>query len=159
MPPLLARLTERKPEALDYLGVSYGLTPSLLRFWKRAGFIPLYIRQTTSELTGEHTCVMVRGLNTSTDDELQWLGEFAKGSSLRSFAASFSFLAHVLMCCLASTDFRRRFLSLLSFKFREFGSVTALSILEAVNAGLKKWDADPSRGKTPTTAEAFLLER
>lgn len=31
MPPLLQRLTERKPEALDYLGVSYGLTPQLLR--------------------------------------------------------------------------------------------------------------------------------
>lgn len=32
MPPLLQRLSERKPEHLDYLGVSYGLTPSLLRF-------------------------------------------------------------------------------------------------------------------------------
>ena len=31
MPPLLQRLTERKPESLDYLGVSYGLTPQLLR--------------------------------------------------------------------------------------------------------------------------------
>ena len=51
----------------------------VIRFWKRAGFVPLYLRQTQSELTGEHTCVMVRGLNTSTDDELQWLGEFAKG--------------------------------------------------------------------------------
>lgn len=79
MPPLLQRLTERKPETLDYLGVSYGLTPQLLRFWKRAGYVPLYVRQTQSELTGEHTCVMARGLNTSTDSELEWLGEFAKG--------------------------------------------------------------------------------
>ena len=31
MPPLLQRLNERKPETLDYLGVSYGLTPQLLR--------------------------------------------------------------------------------------------------------------------------------
>jgi N-acetyltransferase 10 len=31
MPPLLQRLSERKPESLDYLGVSYGLTPQLLR--------------------------------------------------------------------------------------------------------------------------------
>ncbi|EMD40168.1 hypothetical protein CERSUDRAFT_46607 [Gelatoporia subvermispora B] len=112
MPPLLQRLTERKPETLDYLGVSYGLTPQLLRFWKRAGYIPLYIRQTTSELTGEHTCVMVRGLNSSVESELEWLGEFAK-------------------------DFRRRFLSLLSFKFREFSSVMGLSVLEAANAGVK----------------------
>ncbi|PPQ91881.1 hypothetical protein CVT25_000756 [Psilocybe cyanescens] len=112
MPPLLQRLTERKPENLDYLGVSYGLTPQLLRFWKRAGYVPLYVRQTTSELTGEHTCVMVRGLNSSVESEMGWLHEFAK-------------------------DFRRRFLTLLSYKFREFGSVTSLSILEAANAGIK----------------------
>ena len=32
MPPLLQRLSERRPEALDYLGVSYGITPQLLRY-------------------------------------------------------------------------------------------------------------------------------
>ena len=49
------------------------------RFWKRAGYVPLYVRQTTSELTGEHTCVMVRGLNTSVESELEWLREFVRG--------------------------------------------------------------------------------
>lgn len=34
-------------------------------------------------------------------------------------------------------DFRKRFLSLLSFKFREFAGVTALSITEAANGGVK----------------------
>ncbi|KAF8265973.1 helicase-domain-containing protein [Lactarius quietus] len=34
MPPLLQCLTECKPENLDYLGVSYGLTSQLLQFWK-----------------------------------------------------------------------------------------------------------------------------
>jgi len=77
MPPLLQRLSERNPEMLHYLGVSYGLTSQLLRFWKKAGYVPLYLRQTTSELTGEHSCVMVRGLNSSPDG-LEWLGEFAK---------------------------------------------------------------------------------
>jgi N-acetyltransferase 10 len=101
MPPLLLRLTERKPENLDYLGVSYGLTSPLLRsvvwalylrigancisrFWKRAGYVPLYLRQTTSELTGEHTCVMVRGLNSSGEGELGWMGEFGKGAVSRT---------------------------------------------------------------------------
>lgn len=37
-------------------------------------------------------------------------------------------------------------MSLLSFKFREFGSVTALSVLEAANSGVKNLDAHPSRG-------------
>lgn len=79
MPPLLQLLTERKPEALDYLGVSYGLTSPLLRFWKRAGYVPLYLRQTTNEITGEHTCVMVRGVGEARGDNVEWLGEFAKG--------------------------------------------------------------------------------
>lgn len=37
LPPLLLKLNERTPEKLDYLGVSYGLTEGLLKFWKRAG--------------------------------------------------------------------------------------------------------------------------
>ncbi|TFK42880.1 GNAT acetyltransferase 2-domain-containing protein [Crucibulum laeve] len=132
MPPLLQRLTERKPENLDYLGVSYGLTPQLLRFWKRAGYVPLYIRQTQSELTGEHSCVMVRGLNSSTDSELEWLSEFAK-------------------------DFRKRFLSLLSFKFREFGSVTSLSVLEAANAGIKQSEDEKVKADLKSPELSILL--
>ncbi|KAF7978671.1 hypothetical protein HWV62_45204 [Athelia sp. TMB] len=137
MPPLLQRLSERKPESLDYLGVSYGLTPQLLRFWKRAGFMPLYMRQTASELTGEHTCVMVRGLNSSVGGEgMEWLGEFAR-------------------------DFRRRFLTLLSFKFREFGSVTALSVLEAAAAGIPadSGSADLSAAHLSTLLTPFDLKR
>jgi N-acetyltransferase 10 len=42
------------------------------------------------------------------------------------------------------TDFRRRFLTLLSYKFREFGSVTALSVLEAANVGVKSIDNSES---------------
>ena len=54
----------------------------MIRFWKRAGYVPLYLRQTTSELTGEHTCVMVRGLNNSVESEMGWLHEFTKGGFL-----------------------------------------------------------------------------
>ena len=44
LPPLLLKLNERRPENLDYLGVSFGLTESLLKFWKRSGFVPVYLR-------------------------------------------------------------------------------------------------------------------
>lgn len=33
LPPLLLKLSERRAEKLDYLGVSFGLTESLLKFW------------------------------------------------------------------------------------------------------------------------------
>lgn len=106
MPPLFSKLSERRPDNLDYVGVSYGLTQPLHRFWKRASFVPLYLRQTPNELTGEHTCVMIRPLG----EEKSWLGAFSR-------------------------DFHRRFLSLLSYQFREFPSVLALSIDESANMG------------------------
>ncbi|KAF8757943.1 RNA cytidine acetyltransferase 1 [Rhizoctonia solani] len=121
MPPLLQRLSQRKPEVLDYVGVSYGLSPQLLRFWKRAGYCPLYLRQTTSDLTGENTCVMVKNLGDVLEGEEHWIGAFAQ-------------------------DFRRRFLTLLSFQFREFGSASALSILEAIaNTEQKSGRAAPGK--------------
>ncbi|VUZ41498.1 unnamed protein product [Hymenolepis diminuta] len=46
LPPLLSRLSEREPEKLNYIGVSFGATPKLLRFWKKVGYLPVYLRQT-----------------------------------------------------------------------------------------------------------------
>ncbi|KAF2772117.1 DUF699-domain-containing protein [Teratosphaeria nubilosa] len=114
MPPLFARLSERKPYPLDYLGVSYGLTQPLHKFWKRAGYVPVYIRQTANDLTGEHTTVMLKTLETGSSDP-SWLGAYAK-------------------------DFHRRFLSLLSYEFRKFGSVQALAIDESANMGISLLD-------------------
>lgn len=111
MPPLFGKLSERRPDALDYLGVSYGLTASLHKFWKRSAFSPAYLRQTPNDLTGEHTCVMLRTLATGSND-VSWLGAFAR-------------------------DFHKRFLALLSYQFREFPSVLSLSICESANAGAK----------------------
>lgn len=79
MPPLLQRLSERQPEKLDYLGVAYGITPLLFKFWKRAGYVPLYLRQTQNDLTGEHTCVMLRGLNKNQSESEAWLKSFSVG--------------------------------------------------------------------------------
>lgn len=111
MPPLFARLPELKAPRLDYVGVSYGLTSQLHKFWKRANFVPVYLRQTPNDLTGEHTCIMLRSLETTSSDG-SWVAAFAK-------------------------DFQKRFLSLLSYQFRTFPSVTSLSIEESASAGSK----------------------
>ncbi|OOF97315.1 hypothetical protein ASPCADRAFT_206134 [Aspergillus carbonarius ITEM 5010] len=111
MPPLFGKLSERRPDALDYLGVSFGLTPSLHKFWKRSSFSPVYLRQTANDLTGEHSCVMLRTLTAGSNDA-GWLGAFSR-------------------------DFHKRFASLLSYQFREFPSVLSLSICESANSGAK----------------------
>jgi N-acetyltransferase 10 len=122
MPPLFARLSQTKPPQLDYIGVSYGLTLPLHKFWNRAGFVPVYLRQTPNDLTGEHTSVMIRALNPEENDS-SWLGAFAR-------------------------DFHRRFLNLLSYQFRTFPSVTSLSIDAAAGTGEK---LDPSTPPKPLT--------
>ncbi|KUJ24104.1 DUF699-domain-containing protein [Mollisia scopiformis] len=106
LPPLFAKLSERRPDSLDYVGVSYGLTKPLHRFWQKASFAPVYLRQTQNELTGEHTCVMIRPIG----DDAAWLGEFSR-------------------------DFHLRFLNLLKYQFKDFPSVLALSIGESANKG------------------------
>ena len=117
LPPLLLRLSEKRPELLDYLGVSYGLTDHLHKFWKKSGFVPVYLRQTATELTGEHSCVMIKTL---VDKDSAWLGAFA-------------------------TDFRKRFLELLSYEFRKFNYMTPLLVLESANAGAKLAETSPEQ--------------
>lgn len=103
LPPLLLKLLEKAPYALNYMGVSFGMTPQLHKFWKRAGFRPIYLRQSANDLTGEHTSVMLHVLGNQND---QWLSEFAG-------------------------DFHKRFMNLLSYEFGKFPAVQALDILNS----------------------------
>jgi N-acetyltransferase 10 len=129
MPALFARLPELKAPLLDYVGVSYGLTQQLHKFWKRAAFVPVYLRQTANDLTGEHTCIMLRSLET-TESDGSWVAAFAK-------------------------DFQKRFLSLMSYQFRTFPAVTSLSIEESASAG-SRLDSDLA-AKPITKAELDAL--
>lgn len=128
MPPLFSKISERRPQPLDYLGVSFGLTAPLHKFWKRALFAPVYLRQTPNDLTGEHSCVMLRTLSNGVNDSA-WLGAFTR-------------------------DFHKRFLSLLSYQFRAFPSVLALSINESANAGSKLNPSTPAQPLTKAELDA-----
>lgn len=105
LPPLLTNLADRPAERLHYLGTSFGLTQSLLSFWRKGGYAPVYLRQTSSDVTGEHTVIMLRALKSADVVDSTWLEPFV-------------------------ADFRTRFASLLGGSFREFGPALALSILD-----------------------------
>jgi N-acetyltransferase 10 len=96
--PLLKKLSEIRPEKLDYIGTSFGITPSLYKFWNKAGFDTLYIKQSASEITGEYSAIMLKPLEIDISPFL--------------------------------TDFKRRFLSLLSYEFSKLPSALSLSILK-----------------------------
>jgi N-acetyltransferase 10 len=129
MPPLFARLSEIRPPKLDYIGVSYGLTPPLHKFWNSAGFVPVYLRQTANDLTGEHTCIMLRILERE-ESNADWLSDFAK-------------------------DFHKRFLTLLSYQFRSFPSATSLSI-QASAISASGHDGAPQNFIDKTVLDQFL---
>jgi len=104
----LSKLSERPPEHLHYMGVSYGLTSELYGFWSKNGYVPLYLRLTTLEVTGEHTCIMLKKINPvhGLDFEYnqEWLKQFHQ-------------------------DFVNRFSYLLSYDFHVLPSRIALYIL------------------------------
>lgn len=46
-------------ENADWLGVGYGTTPELVRFWQRNGFSTVYLATTRNERSGEHSALML----------------------------------------------------------------------------------------------------
>ncbi|KAG5041233.1 hypothetical protein AAZX31_05G172800 [Glycine max] len=110
LPHLLVHLRERQPEKLHYIGVSFGLTLDLLRFWRKHKFAPFYIGQIPNTVTGEHTCMILKPLN---NDEIE-----ADGSNQLGFFSPFY------------QDFRQRFAKLLASTFRGMEYKLALSIID-----------------------------
>jgi len=60
---LLGRLEEEA--RVDWLGVGYGATPELVRFWRSNGFQPVHVSTSRNEASGEHSAIM---LNAQTDE-------------------------------------------------------------------------------------------
>lgn len=108
--PLMTRVDQVKPILLHWLGVSFGLTADLWRFYKRDSYRPVYLRQTTNDITGEHTMIVLKQLLDSVGDvncSDRWLRDF-------------------------NADFTRRFLNLLSFSyFSNLPTSLCLSICES----------------------------
>ncbi|KAL1209886.1 RNA cytidine acetyltransferase 2 [Cardamine amara subsp. amara] len=110
LPPLLVPLRDRRPQRLDYIGVSFGLTLDLFRFWRKHNFAPFYVSQIPSAVTGEHTCMLLKPL--SNDDDI----EVNKSDELGFFTPFYK-------------DFRIRFSKLLSDKFKKMDYKLAMSVL------------------------------
>ncbi len=111
LPPLLTPLADRPSEKLHYIGVSYGLTTQLTNFWSRKGFKVCYLRQTSNDLTGEHSCIVLKELDCSDIPDSPasgWLNGYVQ-------------------------DYRRRLVSLMSFSFNRLESSLALALTDPDN--------------------------
>ncbi|XP_068151602.1 RNA cytidine acetyltransferase [Drosophila tropicalis] len=127
IPTLLQRLHERTPEPVDYIGTSYGLTSELLKFWKNAGFVPVYLSQKSNELTAEHSCIMLHTFSSTT-----WLGLYYQ-------------------------DFKRRALKLMGKTFREFETKLCLALLKNKSVDSSKGEGTTSRPLDKSTLDVYFL--
>lgn len=136
LPPLLTPIHDRPAERLHWLGVSFGLTSELLSFWSRKSFKVCYLRQTSNDLTGEHSCIVLKELDCSNlaeegTPQSNWLSGFVQ-------------------------DYRSRLVSLLSFSFRHLESSLSLTLLDPdreLTAALNEAD-DAQEGATETTSRS-----
>ena len=60
---LQAIITRESEKHIDYLGVSFGATPALLRFWQRAGFHAARLGIKRGKASGEHSITMIIGIS------------------------------------------------------------------------------------------------
>ncbi|PFH37489.1 ATPase (DUF699) protein [Besnoitia besnoiti] len=149
-PPLLSPCRSTHPDfTVDYLGVAFGLSASLLRFWTRKNFVPVYLRQSVTDVTGEFSCILLRPANadrrlTPLRDSLQgedervrkrnqWQGidtsrepnELVGGQD-GAWLSGFAW------------DFRARFLQLLGGAFRRLPASLALCLVTCASGSREK---------------------
>ncbi len=60
---LQAIIDDSIKQNIDYIGSSFGATIDLLRFWHQSGFIPVRLSIKRGATSGEHSAVLLQGLN------------------------------------------------------------------------------------------------
>jgi N-acetyltransferase 10 len=118
--PLLSKLYDIKPPKINYIGTAFGLTKELFGFWRKNDFYPFYIKMTENDITGEHSCILMKPLK---DDEIKINME----SIVKKENESNGKLKWLLPFY---DDFKKRLLTLLGYEFKTLPINLALSILE-----------------------------
>lgn len=118
--PLLSKLADIKPPFVYYLGTAFGLTKELFNFWRRGDFYPVYLKLTENDITGEHSCIMIKPFDMK--DEIQTFGIKEKTSS--EYGNKVRWLNPFL------SDFKKRLVSLLAYDLKSLSIKLGLSLLD-----------------------------
>lgn len=118
--PLLSKLYDIKPPKINYIGTAFGLTKELFGFWRKNDFYPFYIKMTENDITGEHSCILMKPLK---DDEIKFNMEINNKKEIESNGKLKWLLPFY-------DDFKKRLLTLLGYEFKTLPINLALSILE-----------------------------
>jgi N-acetyltransferase 10 len=132
--PLLCKLSEMRPNFVHYIGTAFGLTKELFGFWKKSGFNPVYLKLTENDITGEHSCIMIKPIR---EDDIKH-DEGHSGST--------KWLTPYL------NDFRKRLVSLLGFDLRSLSIKLALSLLDPQLTSTTNTEKDDTDGNEDSSS-------
>ena len=111
--PLLSCLADVKPTLVHWMGTAFGLTKELFNFWRKSNFHPVYLKLSENDITGEHSCIMMKPLRDEdityqslVKSEEKWLQPFIN-------------------------DFKKRFMSLMGYEFRDLSIKLAINLVDA----------------------------
>ena len=117
LPPLLSPLGEKRPEKCHWIASAFGLTQQLHKFWTRLGYHSVYLRQTKSDVTGEHSAVLIRMLKDSSEEGKEMNHDGNNPNTTPNWLQLFN------------EDFKQRFTGLLGGPFRDMSPGLALAVL------------------------------
>lgn len=137
LPPLLVPLRERRPERLHYLGVSFGLTLDLFRFWRKHKFAPFFIGNAPNSVTGEYTCMVLKALK---NDDVE-----AAGSDEWGFYGPFY------------REYKGRLVELLGSTYRKMNHKLAMSVFDP-KINFVEQDPASSASSELLNSKKFVLE-
>mmetsp|Transcript_27825 Transcript_27825/g.38683 ORF Transcript_27825/g.38683 Transcript_27825/m.38683 type:complete len:406 (-) Transcript_27825:265-1482(-) len=124
---------------VQWIGVAFGATDRLVRFWTRLGYRTVYIGQNAVRATGEHTVVMVRAVGISSSSATESSSSATSASAIArgitysspKFDAELrggeldphSWITRTIL------EYQKRMCGLLSFNLRELSPFLALKLL------------------------------
>jgi len=116
--PLLLKLCEVSPNFINWIGTSFGLTNELYNFWKKNHMYPVYLKLSENDITGEHSCIMLKAINLKHENENLHMSNLHDNLQIPNWLTPFA------------EDFKRRVISYLAFDFRKLPIKLALSLLD-----------------------------
>jgi N-acetyltransferase 10 len=117
--PLLTKLSDVKPPFVYYLGTAFGLTKELFNFWRKGDFYPVYLKLSENDITGEHSCIMLKPFDK--EDILKYQQEFA---TTQEYGNKVKWLNPYL------SDFKKRLTTLLAYDLKDLSIKLSLSLLD-----------------------------
>ena len=150
----------------DWVGVSYGATVKLMKFWRKFNFKSVHIRPTKTPGTGEWNIVVIRPFSpstvaiinqASTDFLLQFIALLKQ--SLHSMIPELAI--QILKSCTPIPDYKPRITSGGRFRLENYlkGNLNFLLIVDVVYELAIKYFVSPKTIKLSPSQEALLITR